>query len=103
MIQTQPGSTAGLVEVWVSCLLWSMCGECAVGFGGVGSASSGVSPAPRPDRDVFEGIVFRLVTGCSWAVASRLGKIGETTLLTRYNAWMADGVFDRVVGEVFAG
>ena len=44
------------------------------------------------DRDVFEAIVFRLVTGCSWDVAGRLGRGGETTLRTRYNAWNADGV-----------
>ena len=59
---------------------------------------------PRiPDRDVFEGIVFRLVTGCSWDVAGRLGKGGETTLRTRFNAWNAHGVFERVVGEALAG
>ena len=34
------------------------------------------------DRDVFEAIVLRLVTGCSWDVAGRLGKGGETTLRT---------------------
>lgn len=26
------------------------------------------------DRDCFEAILFRLVTGCSWDVAGRLGK-----------------------------
>ncbi len=56
-----------------------------------------------PDRGVFEGILFRLVTGCSWDTAGRLGKGGETTLRTRYNAWNADGVFDRVVAEALAG
>ena len=55
------------------------------------------------DRDVFEAIVFRLVTGCSWDVAGRLGRGGETTLRTRYNAWNADGVFDRVVAEALEG
>ena len=35
------------------------------------------------DRDVFEAILFRLVTGCSWDVAGRLGKGGETTLRNR--------------------
>jgi transposase len=33
-----------------------------------------------PDRDCFEGILVRLVTGCSWDVAGRLGKGSETTL-----------------------
>ena len=56
-----------------------------------------------PDRDVFEAIVFRLVTGCSWDVAGRLGRGGETTLRTRYNEWNADGVFDRVVAEALEG
>ena len=55
------------------------------------------------DCDVFEAIVFRLVTGCSWDVAGRLGRGGETTLRTRYNAWNADGVFDRVVAEALEG
>ena len=59
---------------------------------------------PRiPDRDVFEGILFRLVTGCSWDVAGRLGKGGETVLRTRFNGWNADGVFERVVAEALAG
>jgi transposase len=31
------------------------------------------------DRDCFEAILFRLVTGCSWDVAGRLGKGSETT------------------------
>ena len=47
--------------------------------------------------------MFRLVTGCSWDVAGRLGRGGETTLRTRYNEWNADGVFDRVVAEALEG
>lgn len=51
---------------------------------------------PRiPDRDCFEAIVFRLVTGCSWDVAGRLGKGSETTLRVRFNAWVKAGVFVR--------
>jgi transposase len=55
------------------------------------------------DRKVFEAVLFRLVTGCSWDVAGRLGMGGETTLRTRYNQWNADGVFDRVVEEALWG
>ena len=55
------------------------------------------------DRGVFEAIVFRLVTGCSWSVAARLGKGGATTLRTRYNEWNRGGVFDRAVEEALAG
>ena len=55
------------------------------------------------DREVFEAVLFRLVTGCSWDVAGRLGKGGETTLRTRYNQWNADGVFDRAVDEALRG
>ena len=55
------------------------------------------------DRGVFEAIVFRLVTGCSWSVAARLGKGGATTLRTRYNDWNRDGVFDRAAEEALAG
>ena len=55
------------------------------------------------DRDVFEAILFRLVTGCSWDVAGRLGKGSETTLRNRYNDWNADGAFDRLVAEAIDG
>ena len=54
-------------------------------------------------RDVFEGVLFWLVTGCSWDVAGRLGEGGETTLRARCNAWSADGVFDWVVSEALEG
>ena len=55
------------------------------------------------DRDVFEAILFRLVTGCSWDVAGRLGKGGETTLRNRYNEWNAHGAFDELAAEALAG
>ena len=55
------------------------------------------------DRQVFEAILFRLVTGCSWDVAARLGKGGETTLRTRYNESNAHGAFDALVAEALAG
>lgn len=58
---------------------------------------------PRiPDRDCFEAILFRLVTGCSWDVAGRLGRGGETTLRNRCNEWTAAGVFDAVAAEALA-
>jgi transposase len=55
-----------------------------------------------PDRDCFEAILFRLVTGCSWDVAGRLGKGGETTLRNRCNEWTKAGVFDAVADEALA-
>ncbi len=55
------------------------------------------------DRDCFEAILFRLVTGCSWDVAGRLGKAGETTLRRRRNDWLAAGVFDSFVSEAIDG
>ena len=62
-------------------------------------------PAGSRDRDVFEAIVFRLVTGgvvVMWP--GRLGQAAcETTLRTRYNEWNAAGVFDRVVAEALEG
>lgn len=62
-----------------------------------------------PDRVCFEGILVRLVTGCSWDVAARIVKVGETTLRRRRDEWVRAGVFgwlateaieayDRVVG-----
>jgi transposase len=59
---------------------------------------------PRiPDRDCFEAILFRLVTGCSWDVAGRLGKGSETTLRNRRDEWIQAGVFDRLVEEALCG
>lgn len=55
-----------------------------------------------PDRDCFAAILFRLVTGCSWDVAGRLGKGAETTLRRRRDAWVAAGVFDGLVEEALA-
>jgi len=56
-----------------------------------------------PDRDCFEAILFRLVAGCSWDVAGRLGKGSETTLRRRRSEWLEAGVFDGLVDESLAG
>ena len=59
---------------------------------------------PRiPDRDCFEGILIRLVTGCSWEVAARLSHASETTLRTRRTQWLAAGVFDKLAEEAITG
>jgi transposase len=55
------------------------------------------------DRDCFEAILFRLVTGCSWDVAGRLGKGGETTLRRRRDEWVAVGAFQHLVEEAIKG
>lgn len=55
-----------------------------------------------PDRTCFEAILFRLVTGCSWNVAGRLGKGSETTLRTRRDQWIAAGVFDSLADHAIA-
>jgi Putative transposase of IS4/5 family (DUF4096)/Transposase DDE domain len=57
----------------------------------------------RDDRGCFEAILFRLVTGCSWDVAGRLGKGSETTLRRRRDEWWAAGVFDGLVDETLDG
>jgi len=54
------------------------------------------------DRVCFEGILRRLVTGCSWDVAGRISLAGETTLRRRRDAWLAAGVFDRLVEHALA-
>ena len=56
-----------------------------------------------PDRDCFDGILARLVTGCSWDVAARLCKASETTLRGRRTEWLTAGVFDKLVEEAIAG
>ena len=55
------------------------------------------------DRACFEAILFRLVTGCSWDVAGRLGKGSETTLRRRFNEWTDAGVFEGLVDEALDG
>jgi transposase len=40
-----------------------------------------------------------LVTGCSWDVAGRLGKGGETTLRRRRDEWVEAGAFQHLVEE----
>jgi transposase len=56
-----------------------------------------------PDRDCFDGILARLVTGCSWDVAARLCLASETTLRGRRTEWLKAGVFDKLVEEAIAG
>jgi transposase len=56
----------------------------------------------RSDRGCFEAILFRLVTGCSWDVAARLGEGSETTLRRRRDEWVAAGAFDHLVNEAIA-
>src|SRR5215204_2809953 len=55
------------------------------------------------DRDCFEAILFRLVAGCSWDVAGRLGKGSETTLRRRRTEWLEAGEFDGLVDESLDG
>jgi len=56
-----------------------------------------------PDRDCFDGILARLVTGCSWDVAARLCKASKTTLRGRRTEWLAAKVFDKLVEEAIDG
>ena len=56
-----------------------------------------------PDRDCFDGILARLVTGCSWDVAARLCRASETTLRARRTEWLTAGVFDKLVEEAIDG
>lgn len=56
-----------------------------------------------PDRDCFQGILVRLVTGCSWDVAAELCGASETTLRGRRTEWLTAGVFDKLVEEAIAG
>jgi transposase len=82
----------------------------------VWSAVEPLLPSPPPDthplgchrrrisdRACFEAILFRLVTGCSWDVAGRLGRGGETTLRNRCATWTDAGVFDAIVEEAICG
>ncbi len=63
----------------------------------------GCHRARIPDRDCFNGILIRLVTGCSFDVAARVCKASETTLRDRRTEWLVAGVFDKLVEEAIAG
>jgi transposase len=57
-----------------------------------------------PDRLCFQGMLIRLVTGCSWEDAERLlaRRVSDTTLRSRRDEWVAAGVFDRLFDEAVA-
>ena len=56
------------------------------------------------DRVCLEGVVIRLVTGCSWVTVERLlgNKVSDTTLRARRDEWIEAGVFDALVAEALA-
>ena len=53
------------------------------------------------DRDCFEVMLVRLVTGCSWEDAERLcgKKVSDTTARARRDEWIEAGVFTAIVEE----
>lgn len=55
----------------------------------------------KPDRDVFLGIMWRLVLGCSWETAEHLlqRRVSDTTIRERRDEWIAAGVFDRLINQ----
>lgn len=57
------------------------------------------------DRDCFEVMLTRLVTGCSWQDAERLcgTKVSDTTVRARRDEWNHVGLFDRIATDAIAG
>jgi len=53
------------------------------------------------DRDCFEVMLVRLVTGCSWEDAECLcgRRVSDTTARARRDEWLAAGVFDDLAAE----
>ncbi len=53
------------------------------------------------DRDCFEMMLVRLVTGCSWEDAEVLcgNKVSDTTARARRDEWIAAGVFASIADE----
>jgi transposase len=53
------------------------------------------------DRDCFEVMLTRLVTGCSWEDAEQLcgRRVSDTTVRARRDEWIDAGVFDALVTE----
>ncbi len=58
----------------------------------------------KPDRVCFQGILIRLVTGCSWETAEQLlnKEVSDTTLRARRDEWMKAGVFENLEAEALA-
>jgi transposase len=56
------------------------------------------------DRVCFETILTRLVTGCAWVDAERLGgnQVSDTTVRARRDEWITAGVFDALFAEALA-
>ena len=54
------------------------------------------------DRDCFEAMLLRLVTGCSWEVAARYTGVSDRTLRRRRDEWTTAGVFDALAEEAIA-
>jgi transposase len=56
------------------------------------------------NRDCFEVMLVRLVTGCSWEDAERLcgNKVSDTTARARRDEWIEAGIFDAVAAEAIA-
>ncbi len=57
------------------------------------------------DRDCFEMMLVREVTGCSWEDAERLcgNKVSDTTARDRRDEWIKAGVFTAIANEAIAG
>ena len=58
----------------------------------------------RSDRDCFEVILVRLVTGCSWQDAENhcTKKISDTTARSRRDEWIKAGVSKAIVNEAIS-
>jgi transposase len=56
------------------------------------------------DRDCFEVMLVREVTGCSWEDAERLcgNKVSDTTARDRRDEWIAAGLFNAIAAEAIA-
>jgi transposase len=57
------------------------------------------------DRDCFEVMLVRLVTGCGWQDAERLcgNKVSDTTVRSRRDEWQRAGIFDRLADRAIEG
>lgn len=56
------------------------------------------------DRLCLQGIIWRLVLGCSWESVEVLldGAVSDTTLRRRRDEWVAAGVFELIAAEAIA-
>ncbi len=59
-----------------------------------------VGRPPRPNRQIFDGILYVLRTGCQWHALSRKLYGPASTVHARFSKWVRSGVFSQAWQQV---